>query len=129
MTIDITADNRVTEAMPSLLHTLAEQLRSAGLAGVKEATLTVPGQKDAGITLAISIGGLVLSLISTLISVLTFFKQQHPSLIITAKYGDDSVEIRDFSSRELSGIAFRIHEQGPEQVTIQIAQLSHTDEY
>jgi hypothetical protein len=90
-----------TQADAYALDELAEVMRHDGLTPVIEKAPLVPGRKDGGLTLAISLAGLGFSAISTLVSVLSFWRSTHPGYKITMKRADVEIAIENPSPQQI----------------------------
>lgn len=117
--IETTTD--VSKNVPHLLGSIADDLRSAG---IRSTVTTGPGlsrAKDGGIALALSIAGLTVSSLGTLLSILSFVKSRYPSLVVQARSADLEVEIEVFTPRKLKDTVQVIVANGDDAVNIVIS--------
>ncbi len=65
----------------------------------------------ADLTIALSIAGLALSALATLISVLSYWKSQQPNYSVSIKCGNTTIELNNVSSDELQAVIRKLEEQ------------------
>jgi hypothetical protein len=104
--VEIVPRGDVDPALLVDLSRLSSELVEAGLR-IESSRTKMPGSK-ADLTLAISIAGLALSSISTLISVLTFWRSGQPHYTVTLKQGDTTYQVNNLGRDELREIGERI---------------------
>ena len=92
MHVDIVPTGSVNLQMMHDLDELREQLRADGL-DATGSRAALPGVKDGGLTIAIAIGGLVASSVSSLISALSYWSSQKPSYTLTVQAGTRTLQI------------------------------------
>lgn len=88
------------------LSRLASDLVEAGL-HINSSRARLPGSK-ADLTLAISIAGLALSGISTLIGALSFWRSAQPHYSVTVKHGNATYQVNNLDRDQLLEISERI---------------------
>lgn len=92
MTLDIVPAGPVDLEMMYDLGELGGQLEAAELPA-QRATATVPGAKDSGLTVAISLAGLAVSAMSSVLSVLTYWSSQRPRYSLTIQAGPKTLQV------------------------------------
>lgn len=100
------------------LKMLHEQLSDAKFSTF-ETTLNVPGMKNGGLTVAIAVGGLVVSTISALVSALSIWLSSRSKYTATIDIGKTKYTISTLSKREMLDLASTIGEENiPANITI-----------
>ena len=92
MNVDVVPSGSVGLEMMRDLGELYEQMQGAGL-DADAARAAVPGVKDGGLTVAIAVSGVVLSAISTLVSVLSYWSSNKPKYTLTVTAGGTTLEL------------------------------------
>lgn len=95
MEIRIAFLDEVTPEDSFALDELAEDLFRSDIGHEVEKSATRHGRKDGGLSLAIAIGGLAISAIGTLISVLSHWQKMRPSYRLTVTRGSVSITIEN----------------------------------
>jgi hypothetical protein len=104
--IEIVPRGAADLALLTDLNGLAEDLAEAELRPVT-ARARLPGAK-ADLALAISIAGLALSTVSTVISVLSFWQSKQAQYSVTIKQGDVTYQVSNLGRDEVREIGERI---------------------
>ena len=86
MNLDILPNGQVDLEMMRDLGELCDRLIEAGVPA-RRSTVALSGIKDAGLTVAIAIGGLAVSALSSAVSVLTYWSSHKPRYIVTVQAG------------------------------------------
>jgi len=122
MNVDVVPSGSIGLEMMRDLEELREQLQVAGL-DAQGARAALPGVKDGGLTVAIAISGVVLSGISTLVSVLTYWSSNKAKYTLTLSAGGTTLEMaqldkagiqaamQQLRSAEASGMTIRVGER------------------
>ncbi|XOF34481.1 MAG: hypothetical protein ACL93V_04080 [Candidatus Electrothrix sp. YB6] len=63
------------------------------------------------LTIALSIAGLALSAVATLVSVLSYWKSQQPNYSVSIKCGNTTIQLNNVSSDELQAVIKKLEEQ------------------
>jgi len=69
------------------------------------------GNKDGGLTIALSITGLALSAVATFVSVLSYWKSQQPRCSVSITCGDITIELDNISPAQLQAVIKKLEEQ------------------
>lgn len=83
------------------------------------------GNKDGGLTIALSITGLALSAVATLVSVLSYWKSQQPNYSVSIECGNTTIKLNNVSSDELQAVIKKLEEQNrstPSDLTVLLAE-------
>ena len=92
------------------LNNLAELIeQEADIAVQLEKASPKEGHK-ADLTIALSIAGLALSAVATLISVLSYWKSQQPNYSVSIKCGNTTIEFNNVSSDEIQAVIRKLEE-------------------
>lgn len=113
LTVDVEIVPR-GDADPALLADLSRLLSDLVEAGLRtnSSRARLPGSK-ADLTLAISIVGLALSSVSTLISALSFWRVAHPHYSVTIKQAGATYQVNNVDRNQVREIAERISKANP----------------
>lgn len=94
------------------LNNLAELIeQEADIAVQLEKASPKEGDKDGGLTIALSIAGLALSAVATFISVLSYWKSQQPNYSVSIECGNTTIKLNKISSDELQAVIKKLEEQ------------------
>ncbi|MCI5115766.1 MAG: hypothetical protein D3921_12435 [Candidatus Electrothrix sp. AW1] len=69
------------------------------------------GNKDGGLTIALSITGLALSAVATLFSVLTYWRSQQPNYSVSIECGNTTIKLDNLSSDEFQAVIKKLEEE------------------
>ncbi len=101
MNCQIHFDGDLSAADSSELNALHQRLIAGELNVKSERTAPLQGEKDGGLTVALSIVGLAVSGVATLISVLSYWNSTRPNYSLTVNQGDVSTSVGNLSAKEL----------------------------
>jgi hypothetical protein len=104
----------VTEADSYALDQLAEDLRQNRLFPIAEKAPPMAGRKDGGLTLAISLIGLGLSAVGTIVSVLSFWLSTHPGYKIKVQRAGVEIAIENPTPKQISAATAALMSAGEE---------------
>ncbi len=105
--VEIQPRGSLSEQCLDDLTELANDLIEAGLS-VEPATVTVPGRKDGGLTIGISLASLALSGISTLVGALAYWKSTRPKYSVTIKQGDTTFQVTNLDQAEILDVTEKL---------------------
>lgn len=81
------------------------------------------GVKDGGLIIGLTVIGLVLSAIGTLVSVLSYWKSQQPKYSLTISYGGKTLSIENMSSEQIKNEFTKLQaESTNSQIEIKISK-------
>lgn len=100
VTVQIVAHGTCDVAKMRDLAELADQLVRADLPA-SATTVAVPGVKDEGLVTAISLAGLVLSSVSTVVSVLVYWASTKPQYRVTLETDAATYELSNLDKQEV----------------------------
>ncbi|HET9954743.1 MAG TPA: hypothetical protein VFQ61_09565 [Polyangiaceae bacterium] len=112
MQVDIVPSGVVSLEMMRDLGELQEELTEAGL-DARGSHASIPGVKDGGLTIAIGIAGVVLSAVSSLVSVLTYWSSRKPSYSVKVEAGSGTLTISDLDPSSVQDVLKRLKEVDP----------------
>lgn len=105
MEVEIGFAEKVTAEDSQALNVLADILEGDyDIQASRQKGELEPGVKDAGLTTALTIIGLSLTSIGTLISALTYWKDQQTKYSVTVKRGDVSILLGNVSKEEIQAV-------------------------
>lgn len=94
------------------LNNLAKLIeQEADIAVQLEKNSPKEGSKDGGLTIALSIIGLALSAVATLVSVFSYWKSQQPNYSVSIECGNTTIELNNVSFDELQAVIKKLEKQ------------------
>jgi hypothetical protein len=122
MSVDILTTGTCDLDMMRDLNDLASELQNADLS-VETASAEVPGVKDGGLTIAIALTGLVLSSISTLVTVLSYWNSKKPKYAVTLKSQGTTFNLTSLDKNEIRNVVQKIKAgDSPGDIVVQVAK-------
>lgn len=109
-TLDIVPAGPVDIELMHDLGQLTEELAAADLT-VNRATAQVPGVKDGGLTVAISLAGLVVSSVSTAVSILTYWSSRKPRYTVTIEAGQATLQASALNKADVQALLSSLREE------------------
>lgn len=99
----------VSSEFSAAIDQLRDELAQADIQS-QRACIKIHGAKDGGLTIGLTIVGLALSGITTLLSCLSFWKSTRPDFTITVQRGDATITVKNLDQKEAKRLALELTE-------------------